>query len=81
MTLPCNIVAETLHQYNFEFRPACALRDLVANMVDVINFSQEEICFRLVHALQVISRIFLAVVLSYIIGTPPFLNFSANSNS
>ena len=60
MTLPCNIVAETLHQYNFEFRPACALRDLVANMVDVINFSQEEICFRLVHALQVISRIFFS---------------------
>ena len=60
MTLLCNIVAETLPQYNFEFRPACALRDLVANMVDVINFSQEEICFRLVHALQVISRIFFS---------------------
>ena len=54
MTLQCNTVAGTLLRYNFVFRPACALKDLVANMVDVINFSRAEICFLLVHALQVI---------------------------
>ena len=58
MTLLCNIVVGTLPRYNFVFRPACALKDLVANTVDVINFSQAEICFLLVHALQVIKFFF-----------------------